>query len=38
MVAHLRCLPPVGNKVPGPFGPTEQPTSYVMKIVPAGAK
>ena len=26
------------NKVPGPFGPTETPTSFVMKIVPPGAK
>ena len=26
------------NKVPGPFGPTEPPTSFVMKIVPPGAK
>jgi mono/diheme cytochrome c family protein len=38
MVAYLRSLPPVANKVPGPFGPTEKPTSYVMKIVPPDAK
>jgi mono/diheme cytochrome c family protein len=34
IVAFLRRLPPVHNKVPGPFGPTEQPTSFVMKVVP----
>ena len=34
----LRSIPPVQNKVVGPFGPTETPTSYVMKVVPPGAK
>ena len=38
IVAFLRSLPPVANKVPGPFGPTETPTSFVMKIVPPAAK
>jgi len=38
IVAYLRSLPPVAHKVPGPFGPTEPPTSFVMKIVPPGAK
>ena len=38
IVAFLRSLPPVAHKVPGPFGPTEAPTSFVMKIVPPGAK
>jgi mono/diheme cytochrome c family protein/uncharacterized protein YjiS (DUF1127 family) len=33
IVAFLQSLPPVSNKVPGPFGPNEQPTSFVMKIV-----
>jgi len=33
VVAFLKSLPPVKNKVPGPFGPTEKPTSFVMKIV-----
>jgi mono/diheme cytochrome c family protein/uncharacterized protein YjiS (DUF1127 family) len=33
IVAFLKSLPPVSNKVPGPFGPSEQPTSFVMKIV-----
>ena len=38
IVAFLRSLPPVSHKVPGPFGPTEPATSFVMKIVPPGAK
>lgn len=33
IIAYLRSLPPVRNKVPGPFGPLEPPTSFVMKIV-----
>ncbi|MGD9881161.1 MAG: cytochrome c [Reyranella sp.] len=37
IVAYLRSLPPVKNKVPGPFGPTDKPTSFVMKIVPPPA-
>ena len=38
IVAYLRTLQPVKNKVPGPFGPTETATSFVMKIVPPGGK
>jgi len=38
IVAFLRSIPPVKNKVPGPFGPTETPTSFVMKLVPPGGK
>ncbi len=34
IAAYLKSLPPVKNKVPGPFGPTEKPTIFVMKIVP----
>lgn len=34
IAAFLESLPPVRNKVPGPFGPSEKPTSFVMKIVP----
>jgi mono/diheme cytochrome c family protein len=34
IVSYLRTLAPVSNKVPGPFGPTEKPTSFVMKVVP----
>ena len=33
IVAFLKSLPAVKNKVPGPFGPNEKPTSFVMKIV-----
>jgi mono/diheme cytochrome c family protein len=38
LAAYLKSLPPVKNKVPGPFGPNETPTSFVMKVVPPGAK
>lgn len=34
IAAYLKSLPPVANKVPGPFGPSETPTSFVMKVVP----
>jgi mono/diheme cytochrome c family protein len=34
IAAFLKSLAPVKNKVPGPFGPNEKPTSFVMKIVP----
>lgn len=34
IVAFLKSLPPVKNKVPGPFGPDDKPVSFVMKIVP----
>jgi mono/diheme cytochrome c family protein len=34
IAAYLKSLPPVKNKTPGPFGPAEKPTSFVMKIVP----
>jgi len=34
IAAYLKSLPPMKNKVPGPFGPNEKPTSFVMKIVP----
>ena len=34
IAAYLKSLTPVKNKVPGPFGPTEKPSSFVMKIVP----
>jgi mono/diheme cytochrome c family protein len=34
IAAFLKSLPPVKNKVPGPFGPNDKPTSFVMKIVP----
>ena len=34
IAAYLKSLPPVSNKVPGPFGPNDTPTSFVMRIVP----
>ena len=34
IAAYLKSLPPVVNKVPGPFGPNDTPTSFVMRIVP----
>jgi len=37
IAAFLKSLPLVKNKVPGPFGPNEKPTSFVMKIVPPEA-
>jgi mono/diheme cytochrome c family protein/uncharacterized protein YjiS (DUF1127 family) len=37
IAAFLKSLPPVKNKVPGPFGPHETPTSFVLKIVPPAA-
>jgi mono/diheme cytochrome c family protein len=37
IVAYLKSVPPVRNKVLGPFGPTEKPTGFVMRIVPPGA-
>jgi mono/diheme cytochrome c family protein len=37
IAAYLKSLPPVSNKVPGPFGASEAPTSFVMKVVPPPA-
>ena len=37
IAAYLKSLPPVSNKVPGPFGPSDQPTSFVMTVLPADA-
>ncbi len=34
IAAYLKSLPPVKNKVPAPFGPSDKPTTFVMKIVP----
>jgi mono/diheme cytochrome c family protein len=34
IAAYLQSLKPVKNKVPGPFGPKDTPTAFVMKIVP----
>jgi mono/diheme cytochrome c family protein len=38
IVAFLRSVPAISNKVPGPFGPNEKPTAFVMKVVPPDAK
>jgi mono/diheme cytochrome c family protein len=34
IAAYLKSLPPVKNKVPGPFGTAQAPTSFVFKVVP----
>ena len=34
IASFLKSMSPIKNKVPGPFGVGEQPTSLVMKIVP----
>jgi mono/diheme cytochrome c family protein len=34
IAAYLRSLPPVSNKVPGPFGPNEHPDVFVMSLQP----
>jgi len=34
VAAYLKSLPPISNKVPGPFGPGETPTSLVMSVQP----
>ena len=34
IAAYLKSLPPVKNKVGGPFGPSEKPTTLVMTVVP----
>lgn len=38
IVAFLRSLPPVSNKVPGPFGASEKATTFVMRIHPPESK
>lgn len=35
---YLKTLPAVSNKVPGPFGASETPSSFVMKVVPPAGK
>ena len=34
IAAYLKSLPPVVHQVPGPFGPTETPTTFVMVVLP----
>ncbi|MCB1378907.1 MAG: c-type cytochrome [Alphaproteobacteria bacterium] len=36
IASYLQTLAPVANKVPGPFGPTEKPTGFVMRVHPPG--
>ncbi len=36
IAAYLKSLPPVSNKVAGPFGPNEPPTVFVMTVLPGG--
>jgi hypothetical protein len=37
IAAYLQSLPPVRNKVAGPFGPTDKVTNFVMNVLPADA-
>jgi hypothetical protein len=37
IAAYLKSLPPVSNKVAGPFGPKEEPTVFVMSLQPGAA-
>jgi mono/diheme cytochrome c family protein len=34
IAAYLKSLPPLKNKVPGPFGASEKPTSFVYQVLP----
>ncbi|HKS85672.1 MAG TPA: cytochrome c [Pseudolabrys sp.] len=34
IAAYLKTLPAIKNKVPGPFGPGEKPTSFVYQVLP----
>jgi hypothetical protein len=34
IAAYLKSLPPVSHQVPGPFGPSETPTTFVMTVQP----
>ena len=34
IAAYLKSLPPISNKVPGPFGPAETPSVLVMSVQP----
>ena len=36
IVAFLRSLPPIKNKVPGPFGPNDKATTFVSVVISAG--
>ncbi|MGO9005522.1 MAG: c-type cytochrome [Beijerinckiaceae bacterium] len=34
IAAYLKTLPPIKNKAPEPFGPTQKPTSFVYQVLP----
>jgi mono/diheme cytochrome c family protein len=34
IAAYLKSLPPISHQVPGPFGPAETPSVFVMTVVP----
>jgi mono/diheme cytochrome c family protein len=34
IAAYLKSLPPIKNKVPGPFGPGQKPTAFVYQVLP----
>ncbi|HLH48431.1 MAG TPA: cytochrome c [Roseiarcus sp.] len=36
IAAFLKSLPPIRNKVPGPFGPNEKATTFVSVVISAG--
>lgn len=38
IAVYLKSLPAIKNKVPGPFGPNDKPTAFVMKVVPGEGK
>jgi len=38
IATYLKSLPPIKNQVPGPFGPNETPTSFVLKVMPPQTK
>ena len=38
IAVFLKSIPVVKNKVPGPFGPNDKPTEFVMKVVPGEGK
>ena len=38
IAVFLKSIPPVRNTVPGPFGPNDKATQFVMKVVPGEGK
>ena len=35
VATYLKSLPPISNRVPGPFGPADKPDVFVMSVLPA---